>query len=61
MNNNYHYMHLWLVEALSLILHKVNFSLQQGNKFYYNYKVYAIIEKVPPTQSQLSSINNPTN
>ena len=34
LNNGYHYMHIWLVEALSLILHKANFFLQQRNKFY---------------------------
>ena len=53
-------MHIWLVEALGLILHKANFSLQQRNTFLFYYQVYAIIEKVPPTQSQ-KNINNPTN
>ena len=53
--NGYHYMHIWLVEALSLILRKANFSLQQRNKFYF----YANIEKVPPTPKNSQVISNP--
>ena len=35
MNNNYHYMHIWLVvSSMDTVLHKANFSLQQRNKFY---------------------------
>ena len=53
-------MHIWLVEALGLILYKANFFLQQRNTFLFYYEVYAIIEKVPPTQSENSQIiNNP--
>ena len=59
MNNGYHYMHIWLVEALSLMLHKANFSLQQRNIFYLTTKFVEIIEKVPPSQSQLKIIINP--
>ena len=51
MNNIYHYMHIWLVEALSLILHKAIFPYNKAIYYIY-YQVYAIIEKVPPTQSQ---------
>ena len=47
------------VEALSLILHKAKFSLQQRNMIYLTRKFVEIIEKVPPTQSQ-NNINNPT-
>ena len=50
MNNDYHYMHIWLVEALSLNLHKANFPYNKGIDFIY-YQVYAIIHKVTPTQS----------
>ena len=60
MNNSYHYMHIWLVEALGLILHKASFSVQQMNIFYLTTKLVENIEKVPPTQSQIN-INNPTN
>ena len=60
MNNSYHYMHIWLVEALSLILHKANFFLQQRYIFYLTTMLVENIEKVPPTQSQ-SNNYNPTN
>ena len=36
------------------ILHKSNFFLQQKEYILFNYQVYAIIEKVPPTQSQIT-------
>ena len=52
MSNGYHYMHIWLVEALGLILHKASFSLQPRNIFYLTTKLVENIEKVPPTQSQ---------
>ena len=43
------------------VLQKANFSLLQRNKFYLTTKlVDKNIEKVPPTQSQLNNINNPT-
>ena len=53
-------MHIWLVEAINLILHKANFSPQQRNIFYLTTKIVENIEKVPPTQSQNSQvISNP--
>ena len=55
-NHGYHYMHIWLVEALSLILPKANFSLQQRNIFYVTTKFVEIIEKVTPTQIPIKSI-----
>ena len=61
MNNNYHYMHIWLVEALSLFLHKADFSLQQRNIFYLTTNFVENIEKVPPTQSQKSLITQQFN
>ena len=53
-------MYIWLVEALSLILHKANFFLQQRNIFYLTRKFVEINEKVPPTQTQINNYN-PTN
>ena len=50
-------MHIWPVEALSLIFHTANFPYNKGIIYY---QTYAIIEMVPPTQSQ-NNINNPQN
>ena len=53
-------MHIWLVESsMVIVLRKANFSLQQRNKFYFNYHGGWNIEKVTPTQSQLSIIIKP--
>ena len=53
-------MHIWGVESsMVTVLHKANFSLQQRNKFYLTMMFVEDIEKVPPTQSQLSIIIKP--
>ena len=37
-NECYHYMHIWLVESSMVkFLHKAIFSLNQKNKFLFNY------------------------
>ena len=50
MNNNYHYMHIWLVEKLYgyKVLRKANFSLLQMNIFYLTTKLVEYIEKGKP-------------
>ena len=49
-------MHIWLVESsMVTVLHKANFFLQQRNIFY----LTIMVEKVHPTQSQLSIIIKP--
>ena len=55
-------MHIWLVESsMVIIFAKSQFSLQQKNIILFNYHgSWNIIEKVPPTQSQLKVIINPT-
>ena len=36
--NAINYMHIWLVESsMVTVLRKANFSLQQRNRFYFNY------------------------
>ena len=42
-------------KALSLFLHKANFSLQQRNVFYLTTKFVEIIDKVPPNQSHINN------
>ena len=55
-------MHIWLVEKLyGYNLHKANFSLQQRNVFCLTIMVVETLRMVTPSQSQLNSINNPTN
>ena len=56
------YLHAYLPGGGSKfnVLHKANFSLQQRNIFYLSTKFVGNIEKVPPTQSQIS-IHQPNN
>ena len=62
MNNNYHYMHIWLVEKLYgySVFAKSQIFPTAKDKIYLTTKLVENIEKVPPTQSQIN-INNPTN
>ena len=49
----------WKSSMVIRFLRKANFSLLQRNIFYLTTKLVENIEKLPPTQSQLSNIIKP--
>ena len=64
MNNAYNYMHIWLVEAVWLFLRKADFSLPQKECIYLTTLLnlnHEQLRMVPPSQSQIKVIINPTN
>ena len=56
-------MHIWLVEALWLygFCEKLIFPYNKGIHFYLTIMVVETLRMVPPSQSQLKVIINPTN
>ena len=56
MNNNYHYMHIWLVEAVGLICFaESQFFPTARNRFYLITKLVENIEKVNPLSIPIKS------